>query len=99
MHYDGTTSGGLRAHPHTQWLALVESPTATGFFQTGEYRAYAVYPEYGEVDPDNGAVIILYDAGDFVEMELCAPESTLAASDVSYLSTIGVRPRSRDRLR
>lgn len=81
VHYDGETQSGLRTHPDKQWLALVETKSAQGFFQTGEYSADAVYPEYGATNPDKGAVIIIWDADSYYEMELCTPESTIVAND------------------
>jgi hypothetical protein len=67
-------AGRIAAHPSQQWLAYQDSLEGYTFIQKGDYQPSGTYPEY------NGAVLIMY-VGDWLEMELCAPQKNIPAND------------------
>jgi hypothetical protein len=66
--------GRIGVRPSDQWLAYQDSSEGYTFIQKGALDASATYPEYG------GAVLIVY-MGDWLEMELCAPQKGIPAND------------------
>jgi hypothetical protein len=67
-------SGRIASHPSMQWLAYQDALEGYTFIQKGDFQSSATYPEY------NGAVLIMY-IGDWLEMELCAPQKIIPAND------------------
>jgi hypothetical protein len=66
--------GKIGVHPADQWIAYQDALEGYTFVQKGVFQPSATYPEYG------GAVLIIY-MGDWLEMELCAPQKNIPAND------------------